>query len=137
MPLLALAGLIAVVVVGALLFSNGGDDDKHSSAPPTQKPAATASTPAATPSDNESNNGSIGSSDTGKQGPGGPIIVAADELVGENIDDVREWLEDNDVTYRIVRTPDDADAGTVIDVTPTGTVELGQRVVVTVSSGAG
>jgi serine/threonine-protein kinase len=137
-PLLALAGLVAVVIVGALLLNIGGDDDgKDSSAPPTQRPAATSSTPAATPSDNGSNGGAIGSSNTGKQGAGGPIIVAADELVGEDIEDVREWLDDNDVTYRIVRTADDADAGDVIDVTPTGTVELGQRVTVTVSSGPG
>jgi eukaryotic-like serine/threonine-protein kinase len=134
-PLLALAGLIAVVVVGALLLNNRGDD-KETSAPPTQ-PAATASSPAATPSNSASDDGTIGSSNTGKQGAGGPIIVAADELVGEDIDDVREWLDDNDVSYRIVRTADDADAGDVIDVSPTGTVELGQRVTVTVSSGPG
>ena len=50
---------------------------------------------------------------------------------------VRDWFRRNDVTYKITRTADSAPEGTVIDVSPTGTVELGQQVTVTVSRGPG
>jgi serine/threonine-protein kinase len=133
LPLAAAAGLVAVVVVAALLLNRGDDPGAGASPRTTTRPAATQSRTAATPS----TGGSIGSDQTGKQGPGGPIIIASSELVGQDVADVREWLNENDVTYRITRTPDDAPAGKVIDVSPTGTVELGERVTVTVSTGPG
>jgi serine/threonine-protein kinase len=132
LPLGAAAALVAVVVVAALLLKGGDDPGAGASPRTTTRPAATQSkTP--TPS----TGGSIGSPQTGKQGRGGPIIIDASELVGQDIEDVRAWLNKNDVTYRITRTKDDAPEGDVIDVSPTGTVELGQRVTVTVSTGPG
>ena len=133
LPLIAAAGLVAVVIVVALLLNRDDDPSRGASPQTSTQPAATSTRTTPTPS----TGGSIGSDQTGKQGPGGPIIVDASELVGRDIDDVLVWLRDNDVSYRISRTQDSATAGTVIDVSPIGTVELGERVTVTVSRGPG
>jgi serine/threonine protein kinase len=132
LPALVLVGVVAAIFTAALLLSDGDDDT--AGGPPRNSPQpAITSSPATSPSPD----GSIGSSETGKQGAGGPIIIASDELVGEDIEDVREWLGDNDVSYRIVRVASDEPTGAVIDVSPVGTVQLGQRVTVTVSRGNG
>jgi hypothetical protein len=139
LPLIALAGMVAVVIIGALLLRGDGDEGDKSAPPPrTEQPAATQSKPAPTASETGDESGSeIGSDRTGKQGRGGPIIIDASELVGRDISEVRPWLDENDVTYRIEHVSDSEANDTVIDVAPTGTVELGQRVTVTVSNGPG
>jgi serine/threonine protein kinase len=125
-PLLALAVLLGLVVLMALLGNPLSDDDPEAGSTP--RPGASASTRTGT---------ATTAPQTSQPLRNGAVVIVAADFVGKDRKVIRRWFEDNQVTYEFSRQASQEPKGTVIDITPTGRVELGETVVVTYSTGPG
>ncbi|MGM7666937.1 protein kinase domain-containing protein [Microbacterium sp. A93] len=135
-PMIGLLALIVFVVLGIWLgpmLTGGGEEE--SSAPPASQSSST--TESASESASASPSSSEPTTESASPSEAGPELVSiqAAAYQGQNIDQVTRQLEGLGMTVVPTEVQDDSTAGNVLDLSPTGEVPVGSRIIVTYSAG--
>lgn len=134
-PMIGLLALIVFVALGLWLGPLlAGGDDEESSAPASQSSSATESasdSASPSPSSSEPTTESPSPTDSGPE----MVSIQAAAYQGQNIDQVTNQLEGLGMTVVPTEVQDESTAGNVLDLSPTGEVPVGSRIIVTYSAG--
>ncbi|UNK45975.1 protein kinase domain-containing protein [Arthrobacter sulfonylureivorans] len=131
-PLIGLILLVLFAVAGAILLpmltpTGGAESSSSASSSATRSsPKATSATPSETQSEAPSETPTVETNQ-----------LSANSFLGRQFNDVRSELEN--MGYQVVPDPVESNESenTVIDISPTGTVEVGKAITVTYSTGPG
>ncbi|MGW9552716.1 protein kinase domain-containing protein [Citricoccus zhacaiensis] len=135
-PLIGLLALIVFVILGIWLgpqLTGGGEEDSS--------PPVTSASSSATESESESASPSPSTSEPTTESPtpsdSGPelVMIQPEAYLGQDIDRVTTLLENQGMVVVPTEVQDDSRAGNVLDLSPTGNVEVGSRIIVTYSAG--
>ena len=134
-PLMALVLVAALAVAGVLLVNRNSSSGSGSgsTATGTTRPAATASQPVQTTVASVTLTSTQPTEETGTAG--GTVTVRKSRLVGRDVDDVTDELEAAGLEVDRHRVNSVWPEDTVLNVSPTGEVEQGTTITLTVSRG--
>jgi eukaryotic-like serine/threonine-protein kinase len=136
-PMIGLLALVVFVALGIwlgpLLAGGGAGEETSSSAPPTS--ASSPATESTSPSSTEPATETPTSTPTPTETAPDMVTISPSAYRGRDIEDVTSELRAQGMEVVPTEVQDDNAAGTVIDLSPTGVVPVGSRIIVTYSAG--